>query len=1444
MNSSLLHYRLRPVVLRLRLIGWFQDLALAGAIAAAVAGGVAWTAAGNPVGKIAAWTILGAGLAVGLWRTVVRLGAPADFEAAARSIERRHPELKGLLTTAVQQRPDASGHLHFLQQHVIDDAITHGVRNSWPGCVPMWRVTAWMTGPAIVLVLMASAFRLSLTKEAGATGSFRGMGPKPLFSGVEVTPGDVVLERGSSLVVLARFGKAPAQGAELVVSTSGEAERRSSLIRSLADPVFGGRVSELTKDLSYRVEYAGSKTRDFTVKLYDLPRLDHANVTVEFPAYTRMAAKEIRDTRRLSAVEGSRMTWQFELNKPVRSAVLVPRGSNTNRIELAAMAGSATLTWTNAVLTTNVTYELRLTDTDGRTNKVPAQLVLESLPNRTPELKLASPRGDLHPSPLEEITFDGTIWDDFGVNAFGIAVTRPGAETQFIELGREVPGREKRSFRHVLRLEDFGVKPDQLIAWFTWMDDVGPDGAVRRTTGDLYFAEVRPFDEVFREAQGGGGEGDDAESGGGGGGAGRDPGGKLAELQKQVINATWKLQRERGSRSGTGGGSGVSPKPARKPSSDSAVPPHSSMNSGEGLRDLRSVMGVPNSSIFAQTAPADDTAPAPRRPPRRSGARGATNEASTAARAPIPRGGTGRFEDDLQAVRDGEEQALQQARESMDQAQSSESRKLWQSAIAAMEKSLASLGESLKTPQALAEALVQEQAAYQTLLQLRARETEVTRGRNRSRGQGQGGAANQRQIDQLDINQSENRYETQRSAQTPQTAERKAQLQILSRLQELARRQLDVNERLKELQTALQEARTPEERAELQRRLKRLEEEQRQMLSDMDEVQQRMNRPEAQSQMSESRQQLEQAREDLQNSARATSEGRVSQALASGSRSEQKLEKMRDDLRRDSSSAFSEELRQLRSESRELQRRESEIANQLRSLGQPGSKGKSLTDSGAAPEPLMRQLAEQKRSLTNLVDRATQISQQSETSEPLLSRQLYDTLRTFQQGDPGSVSRVQEQLLQSGELTRGLNERLQEIAGRDGARAVEATEELVRQGLGPRAGVAEQEARKGIDALKTGIERAASRVLGDDTEALRLAADELDALSGELEREVKEARRREPKQTSDAASAAGQEGGDGDAAGAASKLGSSQKQARTGRGDNPGDSASAQDQDGGPGSGDSKGEGDAAGKLPGTGRRNPAQASGNGQGQGKGQEPAPAGGSPGSAPGASPGEGQSSAGQGQGRGQRGQGNPSSGQSQASGVGGEGGGTGNRAGQPQRTPGARGARRGGANAGNEGGAGDPAGVDLGNFAGTDFPNGGGGRGGGGGGYVGPLTGTDFAPWADRLRDAEDLVDLPELRSDLARARESARLARLEWRREGKKPDWAVVELKVLKPLVEVRRQIREELGRRNTQDPLAPIDRDAVPTRFTEQVRRYYETLGRDSKGAEANAGDAVKGKTP
>jgi hypothetical protein len=71
-------------------------------------------------------------------------------------------------------------------------------------------------------------------------------------------------------------------------------------------------------------------------------------------------------------------------------------------------------------------------------------------------------------------------------------------------------------------------------------------------------------------------------------------------------------------------------------------------------------------------------------------------------------------------------------------------------------------------------------------------------------------------------------------AKAPQNQERREQLAVMNRLQELARRQNDLNERLKELQTSLQEAKSEQERDEIKRRLKRLQEEQQQRHQDTD----------------------------------------------------------------------------------------------------------------------------------------------------------------------------------------------------------------------------------------------------------------------------------------------------------------------------------------------------------------------------------------------------------------------------------------------------------------------------------------------------------------------------------------------------------------------------------------------------------------------------------
>lgn len=100
------------------------------------------------------------------------------------------------------------------------------------------------------------------------------------------------------------------------------------------------------------------------------------------------------------------------------------------------------------------------------------------------------------------------------------------------------------------------------------------------------------------------------------------------------------------------------------------------------------------------------------------------------------------------------------------------------------------------------------------------------------------------------------------------------------------------------------------------------------------------------------------------------------------------------------------------------------------------------------------------------------------------------------------------------------------------------------------------------------------------------------------------------------------------------------------------------------------------------------------------------------------------------------------------------------------------------------------------------------------------------WSDRLRDVEEMLDSPELRSEVARVRDRARAVRQEYRRLAKQPDWNQVRLRIANPLAEVRSRVNDALARLESNEALVPIDRDPVPAKFSELVRRYYERLGK------------------
>ena len=454
----------------------------------------------------------------------------ADFKELAAVLGRAHPESRHLLSTAAEQQPDPeTGGFHFLQWRVVNEVLTHREHHLWLRDVR--RKLSFAFGLqfaaliAFLMVLVISNFFTGVGSNASAPW---------LGADVTVSPGDTKVERGTGLVVSARFsGRPPAEATLVVVSASGKT-KRIPLERHLADPIFGASLMEVTEDGIYHVEYGSKKTQDYKISVFDYPALTRADAALQFPSYTGLTNKTIPDTLRVSAVEGTHLTYTLQLNEPVVRARLLAK--NGEALTLTTET-NAIATLTDFALTNSARYTLELVDADGRTNKRPSDFTIQVLTNRRPEVKLAFPRGDQRVSRLEEVQLQAETQDDFGVVKYGVGFGIAGQEPQFVELGGPTRADEKRVFTNMVSLEKLNVDVDQVVSYFAWADDYGPDGQIRRTFSDMFFAEVRPFEEVYRA--------DSDESGGGGQGGGGSQATKLAELQKQIVIATWKLQRDK-----------------------------------------------------------------------------------------------------------------------------------------------------------------------------------------------------------------------------------------------------------------------------------------------------------------------------------------------------------------------------------------------------------------------------------------------------------------------------------------------------------------------------------------------------------------------------------------------------------------------------------------------------------------------------------------------------------------------------------------------------------------------------------------------------------------------------------------------------------------------------------------------------------------------------------
>ncbi len=514
--------------------------------------------------------VLGLLLVAAIFRSIqVARADQLDYAEAARVVEDAYPDLKQALRTAAEQQPGDGGRFNFLQLRVIRSALQHANLNDWKR-QPKNRTRYYFAGHAAIFALalaltLGPALLLLENKEF----------PVPQITlphaSVTVSPGNAEVERGSVVAVSATFAGHIPREAQLTWRQPDGKTGSVAMGRSLSDPIFAVTLPPVNTDVTYSVNYTMNKllggntsTDQFTLKVFDQPALLTANATLDYPAFTGLPKKTIPDTRRVSAITGTQLQYDFTMNKPMKDVTLTD--DKGNKVAVTASNPQRTQFTANLTITQTENLTMHLADDANRPNPAPTDIRITAVPVQRPVVAVTFPVRDQRVSPLEEVHVQATARDQFGLLDYGLAYSVGADDPQFLSLksadaakpatpanatANATPGNttnsKQASFADVINLEAQNVEPGELVTWFAWADDTGPDGKVRRTTSDLAFAEVRPLESIFHE--------DDAAASAQapsssqqqqqqGANQGQNPTQSLLQLERQISVATWNIKSE------------------------------------------------------------------------------------------------------------------------------------------------------------------------------------------------------------------------------------------------------------------------------------------------------------------------------------------------------------------------------------------------------------------------------------------------------------------------------------------------------------------------------------------------------------------------------------------------------------------------------------------------------------------------------------------------------------------------------------------------------------------------------------------------------------------------------------------------------------------------------------------------------------------------------------
>jgi hypothetical protein len=339
---------------------------------------------------------------------------------------------------------------------------------------------------------------------------------------IEVSPGSSKVRAGSSLTITARLrGLDAGLVPELQIAEA--AEGTGTRMTPGADGTFTVTLDRVQRSFAYRVTAGPARSDEFAIDVIRPARVTRIDLRYRYPEGLGLEPRVEEDGGDIYGPSGTTVDLTIVTDKPVTTGALA-MGDGTR----VSLAGQATRLSASLPIRADGAYRVALTDIDGLENPGDTEYFIRMLNDRPPDVRVMRPGGDRQVTPLEEVEIEARAEDDFGVASLELIFQTPGQKDTVVPF--PTTRAASASGRHLIQLESLGVRPGDFVTYHARARDVGQGRRGAETRSDIFFLEVKPFEETFVAAQ--------SQAMGQQGSPQLQ---ELAEAQKEIIAATWKL---------------------------------------------------------------------------------------------------------------------------------------------------------------------------------------------------------------------------------------------------------------------------------------------------------------------------------------------------------------------------------------------------------------------------------------------------------------------------------------------------------------------------------------------------------------------------------------------------------------------------------------------------------------------------------------------------------------------------------------------------------------------------------------------------------------------------------------------------------------------------------------------------------------------------------------